>query len=376
MIPGGEPMSSIPLVRAGVLSPYFTALEALGDAVDRLLERVRLPERHFLQPDTLISYQQTIDFMIAGYETTELRHFPDLLVQHARVDRMGSWGRLLGRAGTLADLIDLSWRTSWRHTSGERLWVEDRGTDVLWCHEVDPRLELRQGEGVLLLVLGYMMSAVRNVVGASWTPREVTVAAPLSSSLECLGIDGPVRLSRVTSFPIPRSLLATPTPRLRTLADGDGARALDCLSESAPASDFVGSVRQALRPLTRARHFEIDALAEIAHLPVRTLQRRLSEAGLSFRSVVQEVQLANALRLMKDPRMKLIDIAFELGFSDPAHFTRAFRRWTGVSPRAFRSVNSPAESDTAPHRPSLPAGGAKRQVPIDQRQHHTRRTAL
>jgi hypothetical protein len=40
--------------------------------------------------------------------------------------------------------------------------------------------------------------------------------------------------------------------------------------------------------------------------------------------------------LLENPDVKLIEVAFELGYSDPAHFTRAFRRWAGVAPREFR----------------------------------------
>jgi AraC-like DNA-binding protein len=134
-------------------------------------------------------------------------------------------------------------------------------------------------------------------------------------------------------------------------------------------------VRQALRLLTCAGHPDLQALAEIARLPVRTLQRRLSESGLSFRSLVQESQLADALRLMQDPSLKLIDVAFELGFSDPAHFTRAFRRWTGVSPRAFRRLGSPARAENAPIFTGIRSAGAKGQEPIDRRQHPMRQAA-
>lgn len=329
-------MDGVPLFRAGGLSPYFEALDAIGVAVDRHLERAGLPRRHRLQPDALIVYQQGVDFMAGAHRAMDLRTLPETLIQHSRLECLGSWGHALGRTGTLGALLGTSARTSWMFSSGEKFWLEDRRDDILWCHRFDPRLEMCDGEGIVLQLLSYMVNTVRSVLGATWAPREITVAVPLSVSLERLGIDAPARVSGVTSLAIRRNVLATPTPSLVALAADDGGRALECLSANAPASDLVGSVRQALHALG---YLEIGALAEITGLPVRTLQRRLSEAGVSLRFLVQEVQLAEALRLMQDPARKLVDIAFELGFSDPAHFTRAFRRWTGVSPRTFRNAN-------------------------------------
>jgi AraC-like DNA-binding protein len=71
-------------------------------------------------------------------------------------------------------------------------------------------------------------------------------------------------------------------------------------------------------------------------MSVRVLQRRLSEFGLTYSQLVDEVRLELARRLFENSRLNLSDIAQELGYSDAAHFTRAFVRWTGVTPSAFR----------------------------------------
>lgn len=88
-----------------------------------------------------------------------------------------------------------------------------------------------------------------------------------------------------------------------------------------------------------AGRIELGLLSEMMRLPVRTLQRRLTEAGVSCLALVQEIQFARTLQLMEDPSRRLVDIAVELGFSDAAHFTRAFRRWTGVSPLDVRRLH-------------------------------------
>jgi AraC-like DNA-binding protein len=71
-------------------------------------------------------------------------------------------------------------------------------------------------------------------------------------------------------------------------------------------------------------------------LSPRTLQRRLHHAGLTYAQLIAEARRSSAERLLADRSCTIADVARSLGYSDPAHFTRAFQRWTGVTPRAFR----------------------------------------
>ncbi len=65
-------------------------------------------------------------------------------------------------------------------------------------------------------------------------------------------------------------------------------------------------------------------------------QPRLAKVGLSYRALVDQARFEASLPLLSEAGMKLTDIAYDLGYADPAHFTRAFRRWAGVTPGEFR----------------------------------------
>jgi AraC-like DNA-binding protein len=69
---------------------------------------------------------------------------------------------------------------------------------------------------------------------------------------------------------------------------------------------------------------------------VRTLQRRLRATGVTYADVVQQARCAAARHMLKERRRRIGDVARLLGYSDPAHFTRAFQRWMGITPRDFR----------------------------------------
>jgi len=86
---------------------------------------------------------------------------------------------------------------------------------------------------------------------------------------------------------------------------------------------------------------DVQSVAQMVRVSARTLQRRLSEEGLTFAGVVARARFDVAQRMLDDPARKVVDVAFDLGYSDHAHFTRAFVRWSGVAPREFRRIVRP-----------------------------------
>lgn len=75
-------------------------------------------------------------------------------------------------------------------------------------------------------------------------------------------------------------------------------------------------------------------------LSSRTLQRRLADEGLQFAALVDDVRRIEALRLMSARSAEIAIVAFRIGYRDLDAFRAAFQRWTGKTPRAFRSAAS------------------------------------
>lgn len=107
------------------------------------------------------------------------------------------------------------------------------------------------------------------------------------------------------------------------------------LAALAEGTGLVGRVRELI-----ARDEGTRSLEEVArrlHLSPRTLKRRLADAGTSFSVVLESVRHQRALLLLENRRLGLAEVAGRLGYSDVANFTRAFRKWTGQTPAAYRS---------------------------------------
>jgi len=80
----------------------------------------------------------------------------------------------------------------------------------------------------------------------------------------------------------------------------------------------------------------VGEAAAAVHLSVRTLHRRLRAAGRSYQGLVDDARRERAAELLLDSRVKLGFVAAALGYRDPANFSRAYKRWHGVTPRSTR----------------------------------------
>jgi len=90
-----------------------------------------------------------------------------------------------------------------------------------------------------------------------------------------------------------------------------------------------------LEEITSGEVSEQD-MARRLHMSRRTLQRKLAESNTTYQKLVDDTRRDLALRYMEDPRNSITDVTFLLGFSGQSAFTRAFKRWTGMSPTTYR----------------------------------------
>jgi AraC-like DNA-binding protein len=81
---------------------------------------------------------------------------------------------------------------------------------------------------------------------------------------------------------------------------------------------------------------DIERVARAMHMSERTLQRRLEQEGTHYSEVLDRVRLDVAQRRLADPSVSVAEVAADLGFSDLATFSRAFKRWTGEPPGQWR----------------------------------------
>jgi len=103
-----------------------------------------------------------------------------------------------------------------------------------------------------------------------------------------------------------------------------------------PGDDAVRGVHDVLASRLGRASLDVADVSRAIGTSPRTLQRRLRDAGTSYRDVVDHVRNQRARELVLLDSLSIAEVATRVGYDDPAVFTRAFRRWTGHSPREFR----------------------------------------
>ncbi|MQX53088.1 helix-turn-helix domain-containing protein [Alcanivorax sediminis] len=80
----------------------------------------------------------------------------------------------------------------------------------------------------------------------------------------------------------------------------------------------------------------LEAMADKLAVSARTLKRHLQQAGLSYRQLQDEERYRQAQRLLASPENSVSEVAYTLGYSDVANFSKAFKRWSGLTPKGYR----------------------------------------
>jgi len=100
--------------------------------------------------------------------------------------------------------------------------------------------------------------------------------------------------------------------------------------------DILSSVQTIIKEHLNSSSLNIALVAEKMHISVKTIQRRLFGLNTTFTLLVQQQKIELAVHLLKEGKLSIKQISFELGFNSPSSFTRAFKGWTGVLPSTYQ----------------------------------------
>jgi AraC-like DNA-binding protein len=188
--------------------------------------------------------------------------------------------------------------------------------------------------------IGIHLSLMRDIMGAAFTPDQISVAYPEAHDFGLPADQIGCRLSYAsrTNQIMFRSAWLDQAANLGNKTTYPAVVALcdDLLSELKSRIGIAGEIRALLlRNITNPP--TLTTIAKLLEVSDRSLRRQLREQGISFRSLLDELRMQIALKYLRTTSLANEDIALALGFSDATNFRRAFRRWTNKSPSEIRT---------------------------------------
>jgi AraC-like DNA-binding protein len=331
--------NAIPLVRASAVLPFVKFLDQIGSPTEQLLQQAKVPIFALEDPEALIPLYQIFAFIERAARLEGIENFGILVGQKTQIVDLGLFGHLLCQSSTLYELLTTIEQMVNTLSSGEQMWIIQQD-DRIWLHHrfnSPPTLGNQQAR---LYSMMLYLKAFQLVLGQDWQPIAMQLQVNPSKSLTNIQ---PFAASQLYFDPsssaiiFSRSLFSLPLKQPAALHTAAYQSDYATLQSSAPSPDFLESLRQLLRSLLRDGYPDIDLTAEMVGMSPRSLQRRLAENDLSYSHLIEKVRFETAIDLLQDANIKLIEVSAELGYTDYANFTRAFKRWAGVSPREFRN---------------------------------------
>lgn len=241
---------------------------------------------------------------------------------------LGAWGELvLGSANVAQACAMAATHAALLHQGGEvHIVTEGRKTKLI--HRFTGRLE----EDPRQFIFG-SLAVLRKVPLMAGEPSAIRVHLKASRARgddaleQCLGpnIETGAEYDMVE---FDRGLLEVP---LQDLTD-DAWRITESLQSTIDTAGLL------IERISDQGDVKLKSVAREIGMSPRTLQRRLKSSGVDFEELRDETRRSEALRLVRLGKYTATEIAYMVGYSDPAHFTRAFKRWTGNAPSRFRSA--------------------------------------
>ncbi|WP_394850148.1 AraC family transcriptional regulator [Pendulispora brunnea] len=258
-----------------------------------------------------------------------------------RISAHGFLGFAAMSASTLRDAIELAVQFAPTRTTALslRLCVDGGVASLI----VDERTDLGKARDAILIFILVGLWQVANAL----TGRELSGSADFAFAKPDYLIKAPHLMSLVR-FDQPSNQLLFDAAVLDlplTMADPAALKlAREQLERALDALGTDGRIEARVRNLIPKKEGGFRSLEEIAselRFSPRTLKRKLAAQGVAYSSLLEEQQRDKALLLLRASDSSIEHVAEQLGYSDVANFTRAFRRWTGMTPAAYRRTTDP-----------------------------------
>jgi len=324
-------------VRSGVLDGAADLVREQGGDPQRLALQCGLDPAALYAQDLPVQGHVVVSFFETAAEATGCADFGIRLSSRQSFAVLGPLWLAMLRAPNVQGALTVLAQFFIVHTNGALVGLETQADGSAFVtYSLVAGLNARDRQ-TMELGLALLCNEVRRHCGPDWMPRGVLFCHDRPESLDgyrrCFGPS--------SSFNQDRNALWLDAACLRMpLAAGLGAEhavltpmLVSHMDDAQVVAVKVEGVMRALLPFSACNR---ESVAQLANLSQRSLQRRLAEAGTTFKQLRDRVRADIARKFLRQSNLGVAQIGEILGYSEPAAFTRAFRRQHGYTPSQAR----------------------------------------
>jgi AraC-like DNA-binding protein len=333
-------MSTRFTIQAKAVGKIAKAAVARGVNVETLYTAVKLDASVLQDPDSRIAFAQLVALYEKAAELTGDENFGLHIGESVDLSAFDVVGYCALNSSTLGAAFNRVTRYHWIWTDGALFTLETAGeTSAVVYSYVDTSITDHRHDSEM--TLSTVTTLCRNVATPDFAPTVVEFQHEAPADISEHGRVFKCRVKFGASqnrLFFPTSFLSMPIAR----ADASLCAVLDrhaeeLLAKFPPRDSLIDQVRNVIAVEFRGGEPSLERIADHLGLTPRTLQRKLQEHGTSYNDVLDQMRRQLAMRYLREPQMAICEVAYLLGFSESSSFHRAFKRWTGLTPKEFRS---------------------------------------
>jgi AraC-like DNA-binding protein len=327
-------MSAAPFAHLPALLAEF------GVDCDAVLRRARIGRVTLGSPEARLTIDEVGRLALVCEEATGCPHIGLLLGQRAGATAAGLAGEFLGHAETVGRAL----RMFVAH-----LHVHDRGAAAALWPVAQHRARLAYviyhpgtpgAAHIYDAALAILTGIMRHLRGPSWSPTAILLprARPANLAPYRAAFRAPLRFD-AASAAIEFSAADLEMPLAGASIGGQGRlQALLAESDAVTAKSMTDAVLRTITRMVFASRPSADRVAVAVGTTRRRLSERLAAEGTTYSDLLADVRCEIASQLLVETRLPAGDVAATLHYSSPGAFSRAFKEWTGTTPRALRAT--------------------------------------
>ncbi|MCJ8507123.1 AraC family transcriptional regulator [Rhizobium lemnae] len=334
---------SVTFIRVAALTPFIEYLQNAGVSPATLLERHNIPSSQLSDSYALIPLHHFVAFLEEAAAATGDEAFGAKVGAHLKPADIGPMGILFSVSQTIQIALRRIARLANSLQGGTNSGVMEQDGTLTWSYALTDRTIWPRRQDA-----EYSMAAtcelVRSCFRATLNPLEVHLEHERPANIEPLKriFRAPIRFSQSSNRLI---FDAEDTGRIYRNEDKFLVATLerhigDLIQEMKPDEALSAKVASLIQLYLGRRPVTTTFLAQELGMSLRTLQRRLDGEGTSVRALMRQHRSELAAGLLERPDTLAANVALALGYADGAAFSRAFKDWTGRSPREVRPHRS------------------------------------